>query len=343
MFDIYIFFWYYVIMLVEGFMYKTHKLHFLFAFVSLLLFLGVVSCDTSSVSTSRVAVKAVRFEKESYRLTAKQSLNLSEYITVAPADATNKKVEFVLVDSEDRTYVDLNNLTGELTAKTKTPDSKYVRVKVVSKENKKISSYCDIAIDGIKVSKIEVYATEEDTIMNVNDIRTLKVKVFPEDADNKTLRYISNNTNVIKVNEQTGLLEAKARGNAKITILANDKSSTYATIDMAVDDTYVYCTGFEFPTNLNTQGYSVALNATIPLPNKTPGDVVLLPKGSAGELATTTQSFSISFSDAQYFRDLNLDEMTVKAVKATGEEKVYIILRANDARSVETRIPVSII
>ena len=104
-------------------------------------------------------------------------------------------------------------------------------IKVTSTEDSSVYGTLDITVNAIQVQSISVtgekYSVEEDQTLQ------LTAAVTPNTATNKTVSWSSNNTSIATVNT-TGLVTAKAVGEARITATATDGSEVYGFANITV-------------------------------------------------------------------------------------------------------------
>lgn len=156
------------------------------------------------------------------------SVNLNEGDTyqltaiISPSDAPNKTLEWSSSNTEVAT-VDAN---GKITA------IKQGQATITAKtaDGSNITATCEV-----KVLKLV-----SDIVLNVSSAslaegQTLQLNatITPEQADDKTLLWISSNEAIATV-DQSGLVTAVAKGSAKIRVEAVDGSGVYAECDVEV-------------------------------------------------------------------------------------------------------------
>jgi len=86
------------------------------------------------------------------------------------------------------------------------------------------SSTDNIQPDGKPIPVEEITINGGDITLKKGDTASLTVTVSPENADNKSVTWNSNKTNIVTVNADTGLVTAKAVGYSIITAIAKDGS-----------------------------------------------------------------------------------------------------------------------
>ena len=171
-----------------------------------------------------VALTAIALDKTSLLMEVGESVTLNPVFT--PANATNKSVKWNCDSSAAEVYEGVVTAlsVGQATVSVTADDGGYkalCNVEVVADKN------------AVFVESIEF--SEESYAMIVGDVLTLKPTVLPENADNKTLVWSTQDTSIISVEEQ-GMVEALAIGNATVTALATDGSGVSATVAIAVSN-----------------------------------------------------------------------------------------------------------
>ena len=171
-----------------------------------------------------VALTAIALDKTSLLMEVGESVTLNPVFT--PANATNKSVEWNCDSSAAEVYEGVVTAlsVGQATVSVTADDGGYkalCNVEVVADKN------------AVFVESIEF--SEESYAMIVGDVLALMPTVLPENADNKTLMWSTQDTSIISVDEQ-GMVEALAIGNATVTALATDGSGVSATVAIAVSN-----------------------------------------------------------------------------------------------------------
>lgn len=171
-----------------------------------------------------VALTAIALDKTSLLMEVGESVTLNPIFT--PANATNKSVKWNCDSSAAEVYEGVVTAlsVGQATVSVTADDGGYkalCNVEVVADKN------------AVFVESIEF--SEESYAMIVGDKLALMPTVLPENADNKTLVWSTQDTSIISVDEH-GMVEALAIGNATVTALATDGSGVSATVAIAVSD-----------------------------------------------------------------------------------------------------------
>ncbi|MGN0487194.1 MAG: Ig domain-containing protein [Acutalibacteraceae bacterium] len=137
--------------------------------------------------------------------------------TIAPADATNKKIEWISSDPSVVTVTSSGVVTakgeGNATVTATTLDGGY-------------SATCNfnvyVAVSGVKINA-------ETIKLPKGEKRIITATVLPTDAANKEVTWESSNTKIVTVNE-VGQLTGKTKGTAKITATTKDGAFTASCI-----------------------------------------------------------------------------------------------------------------
>ena len=211
---------------------KKSLLHILLSVsIAAIGFFGVACSDddkggkgNGGDENGNVALTAIALDKTSLLMEVGESVTLNPVFT--PANATNKSVKWNCDSSAAEVYEGVVTAlsVGQATVSVTADDGGYkalCNVEVVADKN------------AVFVESIEF--SEESYAMIVGDVLTLKPTVLPENADNKTLVWSTQDTSIISVDEQ-GMVEALAIGNATVTALATDGSGVSATVAIAVSN-----------------------------------------------------------------------------------------------------------
>lgn len=156
------------------------------------------------------------------------SVNLNEGDTyqltaiISPSDAPNKTLEW----SSSNTEVATVDADGKITA------IKQGQTTITAKttDGSNITSTCEVKVlklvSGIVLNVSSASLAEGQTLQ-------LNATITPEQADDKTLQWISSNEAIATV-DQSGLVTAVAKGSAKIRVESVDGSGVYAECDVEV-------------------------------------------------------------------------------------------------------------
>ena len=137
-------------------------------------------------------------------------------------------------------YVKIEN--GKLIAKQKTKDGEPVQIVLcVLKSGEKPSAGYSTSFFLTVNEKPVIKATgvslnEKSLALHVGNVAKLNAAIMPADAAGTyTIKFTSNNPDVVKVDENTGLITAVGIGNARIYAKANDDSSLVEFCAVSVD------------------------------------------------------------------------------------------------------------
>ena len=193
----------------------------------------VVTDDGGKTATCDVTVVAKKYPVTGVKLNSTQEkLGVGETITltatVTPSTATDKTVSW----SSSNTSVATVSQNGEVSALKKGTTT----ITVTTKDGGKTAT-CKITVED-KVYPVESVTLDKSTYeMTVGDNVTLKATVNPSNATDKTVSWSSNNTSVATVS-QNGVVTAKKKGTAKITVTTNDGNKTAECIITVTDKVY---------------------------------------------------------------------------------------------------------
>ena len=143
---------------------------------------------------------------------------------VIPAEADNPKLKWTLLTPEVATLSETGVLTGLKMGTAK--------VKIESTDGSIVSQVFDVSITGLPVSSISLPNA-------VSIVKTKQQKldygVYPAASDNQSLKWSSSNTDVVSVDESSGIITAHKVGRAIITATAEDGSNTTASTVVDVE------------------------------------------------------------------------------------------------------------
>ena len=201
-----------------------------------------------TVSDKEIKVTGVTLNKATLSLIAGASETLTA--TVAPADATNKKVTWKSSNAAVATVDAAGKVTavkaGEATITVTTEDggkTASCRVTVSDKE---------VKVTGITLAALAIY---------VGESKAITATVKPDDATNKALTWTSSDETVATV-DATGKVTGKKIGTATITATAQDGSGVSGSCTVTVLSTVKKVT--VTPANLTLgQNKSYTLKATV--------------------------------------------------------------------------------
>ena len=167
-----------------------------------------------SVSTISMPTESSIVKTESMKL---------EY-SILPLASDNQKLKW----SSNATYIaSVDESTGVITAH-KVGDA---IITATATDGSGISASTKIHVTPLKVSNIELSNEAMDVLWSTTE--TLTATVSPELADNKTLKWTSDNEDVATVTQE-GVVKGLKVGNANITVMATDGSGVSATCKVTV-------------------------------------------------------------------------------------------------------------
>lgn len=180
---------------------------------------GVTTITVTTVSNQKTAtcvvtvvvpVSEVTLDKATHTMADGTTATL--VATVAPADATNKSVNWTSSNTDVAT-VDGGVVTAVAPGTT--------TITAASAEDGNIKATCDVTVTKVNVTSVSV---KESTSLVVNAKETLVATVLPANATVKTVTWSSSNTAVAEVSS-TGEVTAKTVGTANITVTSTDDTS----------------------------------------------------------------------------------------------------------------------
>ena len=178
---------------------------------------------TCSVSVIR-RVSSITLDKTSLVLFTGGAVSLSA--RVLPLDAYDTGVSWTSSDESIATVYSSSEVVGVITGKS--PGNVIITAK--SKDGSGIEASCEVEVrqyvTGISLDKSFFDLPERGQ-------RTLSATVTPSNASDKTLTWSTDNTSVVSV-DGNGVVKAMSKGNATITVSANDGSGVKAECNVEV-------------------------------------------------------------------------------------------------------------
>ncbi len=196
---------------------KKLYMRIMLMFISL-FFVNLVISENICKAAQSVTMNEITISHKQYVLKKGQSVKLKI------AQSSKKvKVSKIVWNSSNPQKVKVNR-KGVVTARAKKGNATITAK--VGKKNLK----CKITI-GIPVKKLQV----SDMTLKKGDEKQLEVKVLPENAIIKNLKYVSSNNNVVFVDKK-GKLVAKEAGKVTISIWAVDRMKVSQKMDIVVEE-----------------------------------------------------------------------------------------------------------
>ncbi len=192
--------------------------------------MGTKDVTMTAVWGDEIKVTSITVSPKTAELNIGATLQLSK--TVAPENASNSNV---IWSSDNEAIASVDAQTGLVTAHAKGT----AVITATSEENSRISDTCTIEVKAdnpgvVLVDKITV-VPDKVTIKTGESI-TLSKTVEPENASNPNVIWSSDNEAVASVEPQTGKVDGKAKGNAKITATAQDGSGVQGVCEITVEE-----------------------------------------------------------------------------------------------------------
>ena len=198
--------------------------------------------------------------------------NLKLTATVTPNDANNKEIIWESTDKSIATVKD-----GIVTPVGTKPGENQSELEIkATTKNGLATAVCKVKVKYIPVKSITMI-TEMDIIKNLESTKIINATIEPSDASNKEIKWKSNKTNVVTV--ENGTIKAVAPGTAKITasILTRDSKGKEITISKECEVTVkIAATGISLNKNNETIyiGDTFTLTPTIEPSNATNKNVI---------------------------------------------------------------------
>ena len=200
-----------------------------------------------------------------------QTIDLSQYVVYTPNNAADKSLTWAV----DYTYQGEVDQDGKLTAKRVTGT---VTVTATSVRVPSVSASVTLTITKPTITDFTLSKTE--TTLNIGGKETLTITAFVPAYASESATWASNYTTVATVNK-SGVITAKALGDAEITATIGEVAKTCTVHVVAVD-----VNSITLPAEANvTLGSSLQLNPTVD-PAQAASEYTITYESSAPEIAT---------------------------------------------------------
>ena len=176
--------------------------------------------DIPAFKTLPIKVTGVTLAPNNMTGTEGEKSNRQLTATVAPSNATNKKVTYSVAPATDGLTVSTD---GVLAWTADVPAGEYT-VTVTTEDGKKTdTSKLVLSKPVIKVTGVTIAPKTAE--LEVGDIQQLSATVAPSNADDKSVSYASKAQGIASVDSK-GLVTAKTAGEAEIVVTTTDGSKT---------------------------------------------------------------------------------------------------------------------
>lgn len=171
------------------------------------------------VTSETILAKSIKLNQNKITITKGEKYVLSA--SIEPKDSTNQNITFI---SSDEDIISIDN-KGNIEGKG------YGSATITAITSNGIKAKCEVDVITAKVEKIVLNKTGIQ--LNIGEKFNIQASIKPGNAENKELEYISNNKNIVDV-DQEGKVVAKNVGSTKIKVKATDGSGKVATLNIAV-------------------------------------------------------------------------------------------------------------
>lgn len=223
---------------------------------------GVTATCKVTVSNPTVAVTTILLNRYYATLSVGDTDTYSE--TVVPSNATNKNVIWTSSNPEIATVDNTGKVTGIGVGDT--------IIRVTSTTNENIYSYCRLTVNGAKATSITINKDTDNMLTGATG--TLIATIKPDYAQNKTVRWASNNTSTATV-DATGKVTAIAAGIVVISAQTNDGTNIVDSYVITITDPIINVTSVSLDNTEKTMttDESYYFNVTVAPSNATNKDV----------------------------------------------------------------------
>lgn len=261
-----------------------------------ILLLMAYACKKDNNTVKIVVAQEVKLSKTSIKLIEGETAELTA--SILPIEVTDKVLLWKSKDEAIATVVD-----GVVTA------IKAGETEILASTNNGIKALCKISIEK-KIYSVESVSLNKVTLaIDVEDAEDLVASIFPENADNKNVKWTSSDINVAYVIK--GYVRGVSEGKATITVTTEDGSKT-AKCEVTVTQPII-------------DVVSISLNAseaTVLEENKIMFTAEILPKDATNKNITWTSSDeAIASIDSEgMLTGLKAGETTVTATTEDGNK-----------------------
>lgn len=190
---------------------------------------GIKSTCEVIVVSSYVSVTGLKINKSSITLLSGNTEQLTA--TITPSNASNQNISW----SSSNNSVATVSSSGKITAKGPGTATITASISGITAECKVTVTY-SMSLKGISLNKTSLTIKEKETSQ-------LSVIYNPSNATNQKVTWKSSNEGVVSVSS-TGLVTAKSKGSATITVISNDGGYT-ASCKVIVEEISKKVTGIE--------------------------------------------------------------------------------------------------
>lgn len=179
---------------------------------------SAVASITYAVEELKIPLTGISFSQSSLIVSQNAKVNLMDYLTYSPENATVESVEWSVADATSAMVNGQGVLTNQLDFGTVTNT---VTVAVTDKSGNRYTKTIDAVLTGCPTA-ITLVSTETSKDLFYDETTQLSYTLTPADACVKSVSYSSSDKSVATVSE-TGLVTAKStQGYSDITISVND-------------------------------------------------------------------------------------------------------------------------
>lgn len=191
-------------------------------------------------------VEQVKLTRTSFTMNVNSSLSLSSYVSVQPADATNKSVSY----TSSKPSVATVSSSGKISAAT--AGTTTITVRSIADTSKYAT--CTVKVV-VPVSQICIGFSSMTMRPNTTANLGVNITIVPSNATDKSVTYTSSNFSVATITS-SGLVCAKSVGTTTITVRSKSNSNVYATCTIFVR---IPATSVKFTQT----SFSIAVNDTL--------------------------------------------------------------------------------
>jgi uncharacterized protein YjdB len=169
-----------------------------------------------TVATNVIDVESVTITPAALKLGTGEKQTL--VATINPESASNKILTW---NSSNPAVAEVDNLTGEVTAKTTGSAT------ITATATNGMKAECVVTVEAAFVSATSVTLSDSTLTLEVEEQGSLRAIFAPDNATDKTVVWSSNNEDIATVDASTGVITAIAVGSATITATtSNNKTAT---------------------------------------------------------------------------------------------------------------------
>ena len=163
--------------------------------------------------TNDIIIDSVNLRYTVKTIRVGESFNIGA--TISPSNATDKRLYFTGSYPEYAAVDEYGIVTGVQEGES--------RIYVETRDGSNITEMCTVIVSGYMVTCVNINQSEIE--ININDNYALSATVCPVNATDKSLKWISMDSDIADVDENSGMVIGKAEGTTTICVTSQDGSN----------------------------------------------------------------------------------------------------------------------